>query len=1107
MIEEQPQKERLSAKDWRFVAACIVMAALCLVITARWFDSAFPETSIDFKFDRNSSRVIAEQLLREQHIDFAPMKHAALFDSDSDARIFLERSLGLERANKLYGTDVQVWTWHHRWFRPLVEEELSVDVAPAGAIIGYAHKIPEERALPAIDANAARAMSDAFLQRVGAKDLQLVEQSERRLPKRVQRIFTYESTRVRPAGAPLRHTITIDGNVVSRYSQGLKVPDAWLRSYRELRSKNNAAGAVDTIFLIATMIGAIAIFIARIRRGDVRFRFVIGIGIAAVVLVGANALNSMPSQLAFYDTTTSYPAFLAQLVFGAAMQSLGTAMLLIVICGAGEVLYREHLPQHLAIPRLWTRRALASKRVFRSLILGYALVPLFIAYQVVFYLVASKYGAWAPAEVPYDDLLNSVIPWAAVLFAGFFPALSEEFLSRAFSIPFFQRFVRSRFAAIVLAGFVWGFGHATYPNQPFYIRGVEVGIAGVVIGLLLHRFGLLPLLIWHYTVDAVYTATLLFRSGNTYYIVSAAAASLIFAIPLLASIALYLRNKGFVPDDDLSNAALPVSDPPPHPEVEEAAAPFPPAIRVTPVRVIACVVAVAIAALLIAFRPPLPSDAIDYPMTKEQAKEIAKRYVKNPERFRYIVATSVEGFRSWNPGSSREEGGAPGDFDDIAATYLVRHGVKMKELLYVWRDRITAATYTVRFFSPMQKEEIFVEVDPRSSRVVGFHKYQDERNAGAKLDEAAALAIARNAINEPALEVKESLSFQQPNRRDWLFHFQEPKPIAGEAYRRVTVRVAGNEVTQRHTTIHVPESVYRAATEQTLLNVILFVLKLLGSVTLLALVIAGLVTATRAHGLPWRRALRWTAIFAIVPIAAWFSHYETTLFTYPTTMAWETFRISLLTDFVRDAGLQLGAMLLALAGLEAALPYALSLARKEGRARFGRAAAIAAITAVALFAIVRVGHSYVALAFPQFASVAALSVPDEVVAPLPGLLDGAQALFGAVIFAAIVALYASSMRRYLGVVTLIAIFCVTLDGSATMREAPLMLASSAVLTALAWVVARYVLGANPLAWPAAAFLVAALQGITALLTNHRADLIANGVGLLVFAIAMLLWLA
>src|SRR5204862_5073247 len=122
----------------------------------------------------------------------------------------------------------------------------------------------------------------------------------------------------------------------------------------------------------------------------------------------------------------------------------------------------------------------------------------------------------------------------------------------------FEKIFRSRLFAIVLAGFIWGFGHATYPNQPFFIRGLEVGLAGCVLGFLLFRFGLLPLLIWHYSVDAIYTALLLFRSGNTYYIVSAGVASRGFAIPMLISFALYIRNRGFLADDDLSNSTIPI---------------------------------------------------------------------------------------------------------------------------------------------------------------------------------------------------------------------------------------------------------------------------------------------------------------------------------------------------------------------------------------------------------------------------------------------------------------------------------------------------------------------------------------------------------------------
>jgi hypothetical protein len=94
--------------------------------------------------------------------------------------------------------------------------------------------------------------------------------------------------------------------------------------------------------------------------------------------------------------------------------------------------------------------------------------------------------------------------------------------------------------------YIWGFGHSTYPNQPFFIRGLEVGTAGVLIGFLMLRFGVVPLLVWHFTVDAIYTALLLLRSGNAYYVISGAIAAGILLLPLGVSLVLYARRGGFL---------------------------------------------------------------------------------------------------------------------------------------------------------------------------------------------------------------------------------------------------------------------------------------------------------------------------------------------------------------------------------------------------------------------------------------------------------------------------------------------------------------------------------------------------------------------------------
>jgi membrane protease YdiL (CAAX protease family) len=1103
---------RLTRSDWIFIAICVAIAALSVFVVLNWFTRVFPEASIDFRYDRDSSRTIAEPLVAAQ---VGGMKHTAVFDGDDQAKIFLERTLGLARATPVMRSEVRLWWWHHRWFRPLQEEEFAVDVAPTGEIVGYDDTIPEARALPSPDVAGARRVAEAFLgrARVNVAGLQLVSQSERRLPQRMQRIFTWESQSVHPAGTAYRHVVTVDGDRVGSYRQRLRVPDQWSRSYEELRSKNGLAGLIDSVLLLVTGICIIVVFVVRLLRGDVRLRFAVGIFLATLVLAAGVAMNSFPSALASYSTTSSYSAFLAQFVFfRVLLWGIGVGIFLVVVAGAGEVMYRERLPQHLAIPRLWTPRALASRRVFRSLILGYTLVALFLGYQVAFYLIADKFGAWSPAEVPYDSLLNTAFPWVVVLFAGFFPALSEEFMSRAFSIPFFEKLFRSRVAAVVIAAFIWGFGHSTYPNQPFFIRGLEVGIAGCILGILFYRFGLLPLLIWHYTVDALYTALLLLRSGNHYYVVSGALSALVFAIPLIVSIALYIRNRGFVPDDELSNAMLPVAPAPTRAAPTRSDVPLPEPIRVTPMRALLCVGAVAIAAVLLWYQPPSVDDVIDYRTTTEQAK------AHFTNRGWTVLVQPQEGFRSWARDSPREEGGSPNGFDPTAAEYLVRRGLAMQKLVEVMRTRIEAATWMVRAFKPQQKEEVFVEVDPRTDRTIGYHKYQSETNPGPRLDQAPAQAIARAAfarygVDVNAFDVKEALAFQQPNRRDWLFHFEERQPIAAEGHRRISVRVAGAEVTQFTTTIKIPDSVYREEAKETLLNVVLGLVRLGAMLLALALIIAGLVIAARKGHFPWQRALRWTLVLAIIPIADAVVHWPLSLFDYQTSEQWQTFITANLVRTIFGVGFKLGALFLAIAGIDIAYPHALELRTRAARARVGRAALVAAVTAVALTAIAHAAAAIVEQRFPRTMNIEGLHVPRSVALPLPSLWALGDALLLALAAAAAIGLFVLAIRSFgstawlpdvIGVALLL---CLTIDSRVTPRQLPSAIAGTLIAALLTWALVRFVLGRNLLAYPLAILLREILADASMLLQNHRGDLQINGMVMLAAAAAVALWAA
>ena len=166
--------------------------------------------------------------------------------------------------------------------------------------------------------------------------------------------------------------------------------------------------------------------------------------------------------------------------------------MILVMTAPGETIYRSAYPRKMAIPTIFTWQGFRTKEFFFSTPRGAHRSPASSSPTSASSTASRPRSApGRPADVPYDDLLNSAFPWAFLLFIGFLPAVSEEFMSRAFSIPFFEKILRSRLLAVILAGFIWGFGHATYPNQPFYIRGLEVGIAGCLIGVLMIRFNVL----------------------------------------------------------------------------------------------------------------------------------------------------------------------------------------------------------------------------------------------------------------------------------------------------------------------------------------------------------------------------------------------------------------------------------------------------------------------------------------------------------------------------------------------------------------------------------------------------------------------------------------
>ena len=200
--------------------------------------------------------------------------------------------------------------------------------------------------------------------------------------------------------------------------------------------------------------------ILRLGKRDVPIHLAGGFAAVTAVLYFFGQLNMFSQAEYNYPTTDSYSSFVSSYAVQNLLAALGLGALIFLLMASTEPVYRDAYPRAISIRRYFSWHGLRTRSFFLANVVGIALTFFFFAYQTVFYLAANKLGAWAPADIPFSDLLNTRFPWVMVLFVGFFPAVSEEIQFRAFAIPFLRKYLKSGPLAIVLAAFIWGFLHS-----------------------------------------------------------------------------------------------------------------------------------------------------------------------------------------------------------------------------------------------------------------------------------------------------------------------------------------------------------------------------------------------------------------------------------------------------------------------------------------------------------------------------------------------------------------------------------------------------------------------------------------------------------------------
>jgi Type II CAAX prenyl endopeptidase Rce1-like len=502
---------------------------------------------------------------------------------------------------------------------------------------------------------------------------------------------------------------------------------------------------------------------------------------------------------------------------------------------------------------------------------------------VFFYLAASKFGAWAPQEVGYSEAVNTGFPWISGVAIGLLASMNEEFTFRLFAIPFFARFSKSRWIAIIVPAFLWGFLHSNYPQEPAYIRGIEVGLIGIVAGLVMLRWGILATLIWHYTVDASLVGLFLIRSDNLYFKISGVVVGLAAVAPLLVSAVSYLRRSQFEDVDDLKNIAGSPGIPEKMEQEAAVVRPLPVAVEaleeiaVTKTteeslaqppaaaigykalsgRVIAalavCVVIGAFAALKL--KPERIGNYLRLTVNAQQAALLSDDALRNR-------GVDLKGFHHTTLFLNNSDPGA---------TEFLREKIGASGVNKLYAEQIPIGLWGTRYFKDSDPEEYFIALRP-NGQLHSIHHTIAENAAGASLTKEEAVAVAEKYLkSEKNLDLAgwslvDSDSKKRPHRIDHTLTWQQNKPLdsgsdaASHAYARTEVKVTGDEAGWYRTYVKIPEEWERKREEEGLSQTLFLVGKIVLWLALGATMFVIYFQHFRsedAQSVPWRRLSKW----------------------------------------------------------------------------------------------------------------------------------------------------------------------------------------------------------------------------------------------------------
>lgn len=531
-----------------------ICALAGLVIFLSLFDKVFPTASLDLRVSRTQAVQMAEEYVEKMGYDTQEYRSSVTFSGDSTKFVFIEKNLGLEKANEIVRESIPIWSWNVRFFRELEKEEFRVAVNPNGRIDGFAHYINDTAAGEDLTKDQAQKLAQEFLKTndVDYESYELVRSSSRKRENRTDHSFEWknENTAISWAEGDAddkgteRISLRVQGGKVGSYRAYFFTPEKFNRSLKKLFSEGRFLALISSFFYMLLYVAGIVMFIISFKAKPLSFKLMFGV----VLLIGIpnllNIINSLPLLLAGYDTKQQLFVFIGSGLISSVKGIINHIIVILIVFCAGYFVTDQVYPKRISGLLNFFDGKAERGSVTGEILGGYVLAFILLGFVTLFYYFTMKYaGVWVFPSPRYSNVLGTWFPFLLPLSLSLVAAVSEEFIFRMFAISFLKKYLRVTFIAVLIPALIWAFAHSSYAVFPVYTRGIELTIVAFAFSFVFLRYGILACIIAHYVVDAVLFSVPLLRSSNTYFVVAGFVVILLALLPVIYS---FFKNRFIV---------------------------------------------------------------------------------------------------------------------------------------------------------------------------------------------------------------------------------------------------------------------------------------------------------------------------------------------------------------------------------------------------------------------------------------------------------------------------------------------------------------------------------------------------------------------------------